>query len=121
MTKLYVQSICRYFSNFRFSKPYDSYLLLCGLISSYLFNEKGRNWLVWLITGFLTGPIGLILILLWPKDQKTLDQKALFDGELKKCPDCAELVKSEASKCRFCGADLDKNETIIEINPDKNS
>ena len=95
--------------------------IVCGLVSSYLANEKGRNWLVWLIVGFLTGPIGLILILLWPKDQKTLDQKALFDGELKKCPVCAELVKAEASKCRFCLADLDKNETIIEINPDKNS
>ena len=121
MTKLYVQSICRFFPDFRLSKPYDSYLLLCGLVSSYLSNEKERNWLVRLIAGFQTELIGLILILLWPKDQKNLDQKALFDGELKKCPDCAELVKSEASKCRFCGADLDKNETIIEINPDKNS
>ena len=55
--------------------------IICRLASSYLANEKGRSRLVWLIAGFLTGPIGLILILLWPKDQRTLDYKALFDGE----------------------------------------
>ena len=49
--------------------------VISGLISSYVANEKGRNWLLWLIVGFLGGPLGILLILLWPKDQKVLDKK----------------------------------------------
>ena len=92
---------------------------VCALISSYVANEKGRHWLIWLIVGLLGGPIGLLVILLWPKDQKVLDQKALYYGELKKCPACAELIKTDANKCRFCGTELDKYEPIIEINPNE--
>ena len=63
--------------------------------------------------------MGIILILLWPKDQKVLDHQALYSGELKKCPACAELIKTEANKCRFCRTELDKYEKIIEINPNE--
>ena len=82
---------------------------------------KGRNWLLWLIVGFLGGPLGILLILLWPKDQKVLDEKALYYGHKKKCPACAELIKPDAKKCRFCGTELDNYEPIIEINPDESA
>ena len=95
--------------------------VISGLISSYVANEKGRNWLLWLIFGFLGGPLGMLLILLWPKDQKVLDEKALYYGHLKKCPACAELIKPDANKCRFCGTELDNYEPIIEINPDESA
>jgi len=95
--------------------------VISGLISSYVANEKGRNWLLWLIVGFLGGPLGILLILLWPKDQKVLDEKALYYGHLKKCSACAELIKPDANKCRFCGTELDNYEPIIEINPDESA
>ena len=95
--------------------------VISGLISSYVANEKGRNWLILMIVGFLGGPLGILLILLWPKDQKVLDEKALFYGQLKKCPACAELIKPDANKCRFCGTELDNYEPIIEINPDESA
>lgn len=40
-------------------------------------------------------------ILLKP-DIPSLDKRRLAEG-MKQCPECAELVKGEARKCRFCG------------------
>lgn len=33
----------------------------------------------------------------------------------KKCPSCAEIIKIEAVKCRFCGNEFDKNEIKMQV------
>lgn len=47
--------------------------------------------------------IGLIAVIA----TKPSDDKIISSGEMKKCPDCAELVKNDALKCRYCGKAFD--------------
>lgn len=42
------------------------------------------------------------------------------DNEVKKCPQCAETIKLEAIKCRFCNYEFDPQEVAESVNKKKN-
>jgi len=80
--------------------------IICAAAGSAICEGKGRSAFEGFLLGLLFGPIGLIICAVLPKDVRTLEQRALRSGAMRKCPHCAELVRPEAKVCRYCGREL---------------
>jgi len=54
----------------------------------------------------LIGPFAILGALLVSPDAAAVEAEGVRSGTLKKCPHCAEFIKSEAKTCRFCAGDV---------------
>lgn len=73
-----------------------------GIIPGMIAQSKGRSFWLWWLYGAAIFIIALPHALLLKADVATQDAKALERGEMKKCLECAELVRADAKVCRFC-------------------
>jgi hypothetical protein len=73
--------------------------LVFGVIASLIAHSKGRNSLGWFVSGMLVGPFGLVVALLPPIAR---------EGMYVKCPLCREVIREDASTCRFCGGLIER-------------
>ncbi len=92
--------------------------VICAFVSGSISSSKGRSYGEGFMIGLFLGFLGILIVALLPRNEKGIEQEKLQDGTGKKCPYCAEIIKREATVCRFCGRDLpvtvpDKNEVGI--------
>ena len=87
-----------------------------------LANAKNRSVVGWVALSFFFSPLVGIILLCLPKLPEvvsvlaeTHSEEELLEAESKKCPTCAESVKLEAIKCRFCGEEFDPGEVESQV------
>lgn len=82
-----------------------------AIITAIVASAKGRSGFLWLILGTVFGVFAFLVIIVIPslKAQRIV----MANGEPiptpkthVRCPDCAELVLKQASKCKHCGCVL---------------
>jgi hypothetical protein len=88
--------------------------LLCGIIAAVAADRKRFNGCLGAIAGFLLGPFGVILVLLWPATPPTAVQRGEVErGAERVCPHCRSVIPSAASVCRFCQREVPEVEVAV--------
>jgi len=59
---------------------------------------------------FVTIPIHILIAM----NKTKSDNEAINSNDTKKCPYCAELVKKEATVCRYCSKELNANKIEMD-------
>lgn len=80
--------------------------MVFGAVASLIAYGKGRNAMGWFLAGTFIGPFALVVALLPP---------VMREGMFANCPSCKEVIRAEASTCRFCHAIIQHSRDLEEV------
>ena len=99
------------------------FAILFAVFSAAIAVSRGRSGVGWFLLGGIFGVFGPLVAAL-PRierdadsDRRTVRPSERDDNEWK-CPHCAEMVKGEAIKCRFCHSALVPIAPVKKEEPD---
>ena len=81
--------------------------ILFAAITAMVSTSRGNSGTAGFFLGLLLGPFGLLIAIFSRKNIGAIEREEISTGQMRKCPHCAELVKSEAVICRYCRSELD--------------
>lgn len=81
--------------------------IILAILVGVFASSKGRSGIGFFLIALILSPlIGFIIALVVSPIREKAEAKAINSGDMKKCPNCAELVKVEAKLCKHCRSEL---------------
>lgn len=76
------------------------------IASLFMCYNKGISMLAGFIVTLALGPLSFFIMIAAKPDEQVMEERALAKNQLKRCPRCHELIRTGATKCRYCRSDV---------------